>query len=89
VNGIEPGCAIRIAERNAPMHLFPVLARVKIVRIQKNPLQALRQQFTDGGLSGAGDTHDEDNHEMGIMALKVRDRTTSRFLVSTLARVQV
>jgi hypothetical protein len=62
---------------------------VKIVRIQENPLQALRQQFPDGGLSGAGDTRDEDNHEMGIMALKVRDRKTSRFLVSTLARVQV
>ena len=66
VNGIEPRCAIRIAERNAPMHLLPVYARVKIVRVQKNPTQAPRQQFPDGSLPGAGDTHDENDHKKGL-----------------------
>jgi len=62
VNSVKPGPAIRLAQRNSPMHLFPISVRVKIVGIEKDPAQAPRQKFSHRRLSSASDTHYKDDH---------------------------
>lgn len=44
------------------MHFFFIRGGMKIVRIEKNPIEAAGEQFPDCGLSRAGDTHYENDH---------------------------
>ena len=51
MDGSQPRLAVLVGERDAVLHLFNILRRVKIVGIQKWPAQALSEQLSDGGLS--------------------------------------
>lgn len=62
VNCGKPGRAVRIGEWNASMHLFSIGGGVKVVRIQENPSEALREQSSDGRLPGTGDAHNQNDH---------------------------
>jgi hypothetical protein len=61
-NGIEPGDAVVVAERNATGHFLNVSGRVEIVAIGKLPLQLPGEQFADGRLSTSGGAHQENDH---------------------------
>src|SRR4029077_12133649 len=62
LNGCEPGCTIRIGERNPLLHFFFIGGRMKIVSIGKLPVQALSQELAHGGLTRSFDAHHQNDH---------------------------
>src|SRR6266478_6494589 len=61
-NGIQPGDAVVVVERYAVRHFLDVGRRMKVVAVGKFPSKLRSQQLADGGLSGSGGTHQEDDH---------------------------
>ncbi len=55
---LEPGSTIVIGQRDARVHLFAVGARVEFVAFDEFKIQTPRQRLGNGGLAGAGDSHD-------------------------------
>ena len=54
---------------NAGFHFINILLRMKTVRIIKRPACFFRQQLADGGFTGSGNTHDDDElvgHDDGL-----------------------
>ena len=51
VNRSQPRLAVFVGKRNPVLHLFNILRRMKIVRIQKQPAQSLGQKLSHSGFS--------------------------------------
>lgn len=64
-DGVEPGQAVGFGEREASVHLLPVGGGVEIVSFEEDVAETSGEEFGDGGFAGAGDTHDEEDHQSG------------------------
>src|SRR5436190_4854708 len=59
-DGIEPGPAVLVGERLAPMHLVDVRLGMKPIGVLVDPMQLVREHGSDGGLAAARYAHDND-----------------------------
>jgi hypothetical protein len=57
VNVFEPRPTIGVSQRNAVVHFFDVGRRVKIIGVEKGPVQPGCEQFAYGALSCSGCAH--------------------------------
>src|ERR1700730_17275785 len=56
----KPWHPILIVERNSVLHLFNVSSRMKIIRVQKEPVETRRDAFSHSCFTGSSDSHE--NH---------------------------
>ena len=47
------------------LHFFDIGGRVKIVSVQESPSDAIGEELADGGFSGSGCAHHENDHGNG------------------------
>ena len=59
---LEPGLSVLIGQRNPLVHLLDVRGGVVVVGVIELPAELARQKFSHGRLSGARDTHQNDDH---------------------------
>lgn len=58
----EPGGAVGIGQGNAPLHLVDAGSGVKIIGVGELPAELCREQLTDGGFAGTGNSHEQNDH---------------------------
>ena len=66
VQAVEPGDAVFVGERDAGVHLLAIGFAVVVVAFGEFPAGQRDERVGDGGLSGAGDSHDDDDHVCGV-----------------------
>src|SRR5438132_12008119 len=64
VQGVEPGPAVAVLQRDAGGHLRHVLRRVILVALDEAPAKARRHEPPDRGLAGARDAHQDGDHPL-------------------------
>src|SRR5277367_4233239 len=66
VQAVEPGDAVLVSERNAGMHFLPIGFAVVAIAFGEGPAGELYQFCSNGGFSGAGDSHQDNDHACGF-----------------------